>query len=525
MKNFTLAILFSAILFSCSDDHELSPIKTVTEISKSSNIDAQKQFANLLSKAIYERKELRSFLKEEALDLFDNDYDIFYPFVKNKIVTGDETFRDILLSYSESEANLIAIEESLLFLNILVPNLSWISDFRAENWDINDPDVAIICRDDDDNNIYENGEIIGQIGLGEIPDFPCLVIKNNERLKLQNNVTRSSEANYEFKHDVFKKQPQTRHFEFDVFLETEDPDGQYLKASELSPEIIYAWQQSKIIPNGCDRDYIYYGLDINNKKGRLNRNVRESLYKFRINPSIYYRIADQTGDPQLREISQLKRYLTNEEVLKKIWTDGSFEIYIRSYIMVENSTTPLEKILPFSISPNDLFYIEKAHVKHRNSTYFGRHSKNTYSVDVKDLKGKWYKPSEKDKRSVFLNPWDISSQSMQIFLHIEEFDNAETYQKKIIVSGSKTNKLDFTADSDKTSDVKLKTTYGFSSTSAVTTDVIVSTTHGSDELGNISFFFDDPIILNDTYKDTKGYKINTVYNGSIEMMLLPEKLR
>ena len=84
MKNFTLAILFSAILFSCSDDHELSPIKTVTEISKSSNIDAQKQFANLLSKAIYERKELRSFLKEEALDLFDNDYDIFYPFVKNK---------------------------------------------------------------------------------------------------------------------------------------------------------------------------------------------------------------------------------------------------------------------------------------------------------------------------------------------------------------------------------------------------------------------------------------------------------
>ena len=114
---------------------------------------------------------------------------------------------------------------------------------------------------------------------------------------------------------------------------------------------------------------------------------------------------------------------------------------------------------------------------------------------------------------------------MQIFLHIEEFDNAETYQKKIIVSGSKTNKLDFSADSDKTSDVKLKTTYGFSSTSAVTTDVIVSTTHGSDELGNISFFFDDPIILNDTYKDTKGYKINTVYNGSIEMMLLPEKLR
>lgn len=51
---------------------------------------------------------------------FDNDYDIFYPLVKNKIVYDNQSLRDILLSYCKDENELVQIEQSLPLLNILV---------------------------------------------------------------------------------------------------------------------------------------------------------------------------------------------------------------------------------------------------------------------------------------------------------------------------------------------------------------------------------------------------------------------
>ena len=62
---------------------------------------AKQEFAVILSKAVYENEALREFLKSEALTQFDKDYDVFYPWTKNELVTDGQSFRDILLRYDE----------------------------------------------------------------------------------------------------------------------------------------------------------------------------------------------------------------------------------------------------------------------------------------------------------------------------------------------------------------------------------------------------------------------------------------
>ena len=45
--------------------------------------DIQSSFAQILSEAVYDKISLRSFIRETALNQFDCDYDVFYPFVKD----------------------------------------------------------------------------------------------------------------------------------------------------------------------------------------------------------------------------------------------------------------------------------------------------------------------------------------------------------------------------------------------------------------------------------------------------------
>lgn len=69
-------------VISCTSDNQEN-----YSIEKFSNQEEQlKLFAKSLSKVVYNNRNVRSFLKEQALQKIDNDYDIFYPFVMDNIV-------------------------------------------------------------------------------------------------------------------------------------------------------------------------------------------------------------------------------------------------------------------------------------------------------------------------------------------------------------------------------------------------------------------------------------------------------
>lgn len=526
---FIIASMF--LMFACTQEEHNSLPTVNNEVSTLSTSEAQVKFAKILSKAASDNIEVRRFLKEEATKQFDNDYDIFYPLVKDKIVTDNKSFREILLSYCDNEKELSEIEQSQLLLNILIPDLTIFWDFNAEKWDVNNKEIVVMCRNDESNSMYENGENIGQMGKEEIPGFPCLVIKNNERLKVKNVNTRSGEATYEFISDAFDgsktvENPSTRHSERDDPLEATEDLTKGVPASEFKADIVEAWQELKGVKGAYQRDYIYYGIDKDNKPGVLDRNIREELYRFRIQADAFGTIADQTTgnnkDPQLQTPSQERRYLTNEEILKKIWNDGKFEIHFKSYIAADNTKEAMEHELAFSIDPRDLFSIEKVHVKHRNSTAF-RHSKNYYSVDLANLRSKWYYPERNSESSnrVFTLPWDLYSKSLTIHLFVEENDDSQTIETTKTVVNEFVNKADFSIQGEgSVGGIKLmsKLGYGYSSTTTNTTSTKIETKVGSDNLGTLSFLYDNPIIKS----ESNGlYNLFNVYNGTVEATLIP----
>lgn len=532
MKKYFVSLFCIAAFCACTDQVNEFPSQPDGSQSKTivqaplDQVTAQKKFAKALSKAVSNSLDVRKFLKAEAVAQFDNDYDIFYPLVKNKIVYDKQSLRDILLSYCKDENELVQIEQSLPLLNILVPDLSLFWDFNAEKWNVDDKEVSVICRDDKDNTLYENGENIGKMTTGDIPDFPCLVVKNNERMKVSSVKTRSGEATYEFLSDAFdgsKRKLQTRHYEEDINLQpTEDLEA-YVNGSEIMSSVKDAWNEFKNVPNAYQRDYIYYGITKENKPGTLNRYIREKLYRFRIAANAYSAINDPTQDPTLQDTQKNKGYLTNEEIIQKIWTDGNFEFHFKSYISGEDSKEAMEAKLTFTINPRDVFSLEKIHLKHKNSTAF-RQSKNFYTVDAKNLRSKWIYPEKSDKNAddlVFTLPWDLYNKSLSIFMFVEEWDKGQTITQEKSVVSEFVNKADFSIEgSGSIGKVSLSTKlgYGFSHTKTVSNKATIQTTVESDPLGTLYFQYNDPIIRDEI---NGTYKLYNVSSGSVVATLLP----
>jgi hypothetical protein len=108
-KKFILIAVFGLLLGACSedviknnsvDDFVFDENADVLEV-----VDTEKhlvEFAKVLSKAVHERKEVREFLKNEALKQFDRNYNVLYYLVSDELI-GGESFRDILISYSSDE--------------------------------------------------------------------------------------------------------------------------------------------------------------------------------------------------------------------------------------------------------------------------------------------------------------------------------------------------------------------------------------------------------------------------------------
>lgn len=84
MKKYLSCFLSVFLLLACSEQQESISSNNEPEVVKLSNQDAQKSFAKLLSKAVYNSADIRSFLKKEALEQFDNDYDVFLSFRKKQ---------------------------------------------------------------------------------------------------------------------------------------------------------------------------------------------------------------------------------------------------------------------------------------------------------------------------------------------------------------------------------------------------------------------------------------------------------
>ena len=88
---FILSVVLT-VISSCSKEQQINFEDTGND-EMAFNIKAMDNFSKILSEAVYESEEMREFLKNKALERFDNDYDVFYPFVKDEQVYDNMSFQ------------------------------------------------------------------------------------------------------------------------------------------------------------------------------------------------------------------------------------------------------------------------------------------------------------------------------------------------------------------------------------------------------------------------------------------------
>lgn len=521
MKKFFLLLIGSLLIISCQEKETIIvPDSQCVELDSES---AKQEFAVILSKAVYENEALRFFLKSEALVQFDKDFDVFYPWVKDKTVIDGQSFREILVKYDENHL-LSDIEKALPRLNILIPDWSWLDSFSVRTWDTSDSDISVcyestnVCQP-----IYFNGEEMFEMKPEEFPDFPVLVVKENERMVASNFKTKGASAiSYDFLDEEFDASnvvTRVSHDYYDRMFDIEDATN-FVPASEVSYIAVDAYNEFKDNPYAFHRDNMYYGMTNTVSQGKLNVHICEYISKIKFEKLDCNFLFDGSNDfkdcpeSNTRYVSVSDSYLIN-----KFKYDGNLDLYFR--IIVGNANGTVSETVKYkSVSFQDVFQLSKLHVKYRHKTLFGD-PKWVFTVDKECFIPKWF------NANIQLPKWDISNQSAKINILVQEYDDEteETMETNI----AHTYVHDFKSDAEVSGNIgnkgatgKVKIGYGYNQTTSDATKITIKTKTGSDNLGTAILDYSDPVILSDeSHNGVDGYRIKEYNTGYVYMLIIP----
>lgn len=521
MKKLFLFLIGSLIIISCQEKETIIvPDDQCIELDSES---AKQEFAVMLSKAVYENEALRAFLKSEALGQFDKDFDVFYPWVKDKTVIDGLSLRDILEKYDEKQL-LPDIEKALPRLNILIPDWSWLDSFSVRSWDTSDNDISVcyestnVCQP-----IYFNGEEMFEMKPEEIPDFPILVVKENERMVASSIRTKgASVMTYDFLDEEFDASnvvTRVSHDYYDRIFDTADTSN-FVPAPQVSHVAVDAYNEFKDNPNAFHRDNMYYGMTNTVMQGKLNVHICEYISKIKFEKLECNLLFDDSNDfrncpeSNTRYVSVSDSYLIN-----KFKYDGNLDLYFR--IIVGNANGTVSETIKYkSVSFQDVFQLSKLHVRYRHNTLFGD-PKWVFTVDKECFIPKWF------DANIQLPKWDISNQSAKINILIQEYDD-ET-EETIETNITHTYVHDFKSEAEvsgiignKGATGKVKVGYGYNQTTADATKITIKTKRGSDDLGTAILDYTDPVILSKERHDgVDGYRIKEYSTSFVHMLIMP----
>jgi hypothetical protein len=439
-KPLLLVLVLSILLNSCNkeDDYSNSDKEALIENLKEKNIQ---KFSEILSKVTYQRKDVREFLKNEALKQFDNDYNVLYYLVRNSKISGD-SFRDILVSFS-SEEDIYDIEKNVPLINILVPSISFFN-ISAHNLDANDNEIPVVVSKENTTDLYLNGKLEAKLEKGEVPDFHVFVVKENDRVDASsihfNSLTaKNNSAN--LKNTITFLSPNFNGLNNKLKKDNLISNKSIIvNRNELSTIVLNSFSffnqnvsSNDIATNKAyQRDYIYYGITNKDSQGILNQNVTDYIDYLEVDPNIYFKLALNApvkGNPVItnNEVTQTKRQLSTEELIDRMWTKGAYEFKFE--VFSENSSTSSFVIIP--VKPSDIWDFNISHTR-RNGTVF-RSSKNTYKINPENFTSKVFRLND----MVAFNKWDISKESLHRFVNVSEVNLNQTITEEVSYTVSK----------------------------------------------------------------------------------------
>ncbi|HEY0271586.1 MAG TPA: hypothetical protein VGC22_00320 [Chitinophaga sp.] len=560
-------MLTSLCLFACNKK-DFRNGQTGEHLSRQSVQEKKKnldKFAQIVAAAVTNSPALRSFIKQKALEQTDNDYDVIYNFVKDEPIGNGNTLREELLKYAAKDvfANL---ESSLPLVTIYVPKLP--SGFNAETWDTRQqvPYVTSYTRKGQNRLVfYKNSTDTFSLALEQIPGFPALVVKNNERITLSNNNARQvtyKKQDFRFIDRSFDKalspgatsarlaNPTSSYsFKNGNMVVTGVPTGipqdvirRYL--SGLSPQkgsganakytatpffvdtdTIILKNDSRLMTAynvmGTDgtywqRDNIYYGLTPTNTTGPLANNIYEYIYALRFSVDALNKMSDQAGDAAFNGDPDPGHGLNPPQSL--FWFDGNFEFQIDILINdVSGIGSTVTKYI--TASPEDLYTVVYIILSGPVPVY-----------NIWGVMPKYYYP-ELHGAALPLFAWDINNRSFSWKFSFSETDEQQTVATTETVTGQFATNFEFSAMWNTLAKIGLK--FGASSTTTHTQTYTITSTLGADALGDITTNFGEPVMCPrdtskhylyppDEYVEKLPYTYYEAKNPYVSMVLLPQ---
>lgn len=517
-------VVLSMAFTSCNEDDvkNNNSNENVTLENRMKDKRMQK-FSEILSKAVYERQDVREFLKAEALKQFDNDYDVLYYLVKDNMISN-ETFRDVLVNYS-SEEEITDIERNVPLLNILIPEIS-IFGVSAENLDVTDNETPVIYSNDQKTNLYLNGVIDFEIKKGEVPDFNTFVVNENDRV----------DANSIHYDTTSSKQSRNGSVQNSISFTSPYFDGQSQQKSILNQRtIVQGNELDQLVVNSYNyfnenishrdnpkeksyqRDYVYYGITNKNSSGRLKPNVVEYLDYITVNPSTYFRFnfkGDEKGNPTIQNhvIVNKRRPLSTEQLIDRMWTKGAYEFKFEIFSSSGNSTSVIIPIKPSEIWDFNVEY-------DRRHGSFWRRSRHTYKIDPNKFTSKVFRLNN----MVAFTRWDIENESLNRFVSISEVNPSgsvtETVSRTVkkVAAGKFNASLKFGVGEKISAELGGEGSFSNETTSVETFSRTYNIT--DDVLGTfINVYFYDPIIVN---KQNNNHELFYYSTGAVNFSVVP----
>lgn len=458
-------IVFSGCVDEVSEDAQ--PSKEYLELEQNEILKAN--FGRALAAAMTESADLRQLLKDEALKMFNRDFDILYKSIKNKVLENNLTVDGLLRKHMLHPEDIALIEQKIPLLTIFVPELPEQS-FSARIWnaELQSPAVGISSRVSNDVRIIRSDLSETVLASDQIPGFPVVVVKENERVVVLNGAQNSRGA------QAFEYEDTKFAFLDDCFNGSKTVNGR--KRAILDQKVIDAYNIYKNV-DGWQRDYIYYNISPAQPNGPFSLDFQEHITVFSLagvssTPgTAYSKISDQSSEPKKR--SSVTSGSTPSQ--NAGWTGGYFEFNVKVLINSKNGLGQ-EYITSFGALPSDLFVLKYTKVSTFPETVW------TVSID--------------DFRAMSLNlplfNWDLDDYASTIKIDIEEVDVTVT----TTVSETNTFKFATNFGIDITGILsKIGLKFGASLEDTKTQTTTRTFTNGNDFLGSVIVNFGDDVVL------------------------------
>lgn len=535
--------MFTSCFIACKKDGLRDSSNQSTEAFADDSHASKMYFARTLAAALEKEPALRTFIKEEALKMFDKDYDVLYHLVSDEKLRDGQTFYEKIAKYAQSKDSLNLAIEKLPLLTILVPE---VPDFDAIKWKENEvPAVAVEPQNPMGENVKAfYGELESfDIPFGLIPCFPVLVVKDNERVGIEKSGTRynkaastnklmavHNEAPVQAKANFLTKRGVSYSFLDEVFNGIEmskyvsSTENMFLVQSGVRPadpgtstplskvkHIVDAMNSS----SEWQRDFVYYGIDPAKGKnnGVLNRDIVECITQFRFAGPEGYNAITTPEDPRPVDNTQIPQQ----------WTDGNYEF--RVTVLINKKNGPGQQTQKtFYVKPSDLFNI--SYNKITPSTPCRNCTVPRVYAEPKIERAKTYRFPD----PIRIDSWDLEQSSFGWKVSIVKFSNQQNITESFTHTVEFANNFEFSAQlGDK---VKIGPKFGSSLKTTNAQNYSVVKTVGPSNLGEDNLYFDKPIWNSfRIFQSREGrdgplidmvkYEPYEIFTGSVYMVIEP----